>query len=142
MPTHKSFTAVSLAFTLAVSGCGTVRDTAVTGITTAGGAAIGSEISGGRPEGAAIGAGAGLLTGLGLGWLGRKDRENHYRSGYEKGQSDSVKQLYWAGKEQHKRSEGEEYSQNYYVIQTPEFVDGGVLHEPSRRVIGITEPNQ
>lgn len=104
----------------------------------AGGAYLGNQLGHGNPAAIAAGAAGGVL--LSEGWQAYQSRNerNAYTSGYTVGRSDGVKQLYWnLQDEQRQRPETDTVRLQEVII--PEHYEDGVLVQPSRRVLRITE---
>ncbi len=131
-----------LATSLFLFGCQSLPDTAAPVITGAAGALIGHEISGGEAEGAVLGAAGGAVAGTVFKYWTQTNERQAYAQGYQKGQSDEVKRLYWASKRLH---EGDElsvtFNRGYYEIPVPEHVtNDGVIVEAHTQVVEVIEP--
>jgi hypothetical protein len=111
-----------------------------TAATTAGGAYVGANNSKDKAKGAAIGAAVGLLTGESINFLNNKAQKEAFISGYEKGQSDAVKQQYWISRDNQRPQADEGYEETYYEIEVPQSDRDGVRREATKRVIRILTP--
>ncbi len=132
----------SLALLLFLSACQSLPDSVAPVITGAAGSLIGHEISGGEAEGAVLGAAAGAVAGTAFNYWTQSNERQAYAQGYQKGQSDEVKRLYWASKRLH---EGDElsgtFNRGYYEIPVPEHVtNDGVIVEAHTQVVEVIEP--
>lgn len=133
---------------LLLSGCastggntaGGTRDFATTAAATAGGAYIGANNSQNKAKGAAIGAAAGLVVGETINYFNNKAQKEAYLAGYEKGQSDAVKQQYWIARDNQRPSSDDGYEETYYEIDVPQSDRDGVRREPTKRVIRVVMP--
>jgi len=133
---------------LLLSGCassgsntaGGTRDFATTAATTAGGAYIGASNSHNKAKGAAVGAAAGLVVGETINYFNNKAQKEAYLAGYEKGQSDAVKQQYWIARDNQRPSSDDGYEETYYEIDVPQSDRDGVRREPTKRVIRVVMP--
>lgn len=106
------------------------------------GAAIGSTLldDEDRNKGLALGA----LAGFGVGKLAENGKAKKqlkvYNDGYKKGQSDSVKTLYWAQRNTERGEEEPEVEYRYYEVPVPEHVTSdGVVVSAHRKVIEVVE---
>lgn len=139
---------LSFSVLLTMSGCATTgRETAggtrnfvTTGATTAAGAFIGANQGSDPARGAAIGAAAGFVVGEGINYLNNKAQREAYLAGYEKGQSNAVKQQYWIARDNQRPSLDEHYEEGYYEIDVPASDREGVRREPTKRVIRVVMP--
>src|SRR5437763_4156848 len=77
-----------------LAGCAATRPISDVAL-GAGGAYLGHELSNGDPIAAAAGAAGGVIVSETLHYAARKQAENAYATGYDKGKSDAVKQQYW-----------------------------------------------
>ena len=134
---------------LFASGCSTMSGGAAassqsfltTAATTAGGAYIGAKEGG--TTGAVIGAAAGYTVGEGINYLSNKSQKEAYLAGYEKGQSNAVKQQYWIARDnQRPKSNDDGYAESLYEIPVPATDQNGVLREPTTRVIRVVAPKE
>lgn len=133
-----------------MSGCATngadaaggTRNFVTTGATTAAGAYIGSKQGSDPGRGAAIGAAAGFVVGEGINYFNNKAQREAYLAGYEKGQSNAVKQQYWIARDNQRPSLDEHYEEGYYEIEVPANDREGVRREPTKRVIRVVMPRE
>lgn len=151
MPRPFWFAAVmGLAGMLETSGCSTMSGGTASSteslltpaLTTAGGAYIGAKEDNGKPAGAVIGAAAGYVVGEGVNYLNSKSQRAAYQTGYEKGQSDAVKQQYWIARDNQRARTGDGYKEALYEIPVPANDVDGVRHEATTRVIRVVVPNE
>lgn len=139
-----------LLLVLLMSGCATsgadtaggTRNFVTTGATTAAGAYIGSKQGSDPGRGAAIGAAAGFVVGEGINYLNNKAQREAYLAGYEKGQSNAVKQQYWIARDNQRPSLDDHYEEGYYEIEVPATDREGVRREPTKRVIRVVMPRE
>jgi len=131
------------------SGCSTMSgDSAsstqsllTTAATTAGGAYIGAKQ--GKPVDAVIGAAAGYAVGEAVNYLSNKSKREAYLAGYEKGQSNAVKQQYWIARDnQRPRPNDDGYQESLYEIPIPASEANGVQREATTRVIRVVAPKE
>jgi hypothetical protein len=135
---------------LALPGCATAsadsagrtRDFATTAVTTATGAYIGAKEGDGKAKNAAVGAAAGFVAGEAINFFSNKAQREAYLAGYEKGQSNAVKQQYWIARDNQRPAPNDGYEEGYYEINVPAAVRDGVHREPTRRVIRVMMPKQ
>lgn len=135
---------------LATPGCATSgaetsarsRDFATTAVLTAGGGYIGAKEGDGKAESAAAGAAAGYVVGQTINFLTNKAQRDAYASGYEKGQSDAVKQQYWIARANQKRGADDGYEEMLYEIPVPQTDRDGVRREATTRVIRVVAPRE
>src|SRR5437870_5027349 len=85
--------------TAGADSAGRTRDLATTAAATAGGAYIGAKEGDGKAKNAAIGAAAGFVIGEAVNYFNNKAQREAYLAGYEKGQSNAVKQQYWLARD-------------------------------------------
>src|SRR5207249_2731289 len=120
---HMKTFLLSIAACLLV-GCAATRPVSEM-IMGGGGAALAHELSNGDPAITAAGAAGGVLVSEGLHYANRKQTENVFANGYEKGRSDAVKQQYWILVNQQKANAGERSKVRLYEIPIPEQnIDG------------------
>lgn len=127
----------------ASSGPGTAsrtRDFATTAATTATGAYIGALETSDKAKGAAIGAATGFVVGEAVNFFNNKAQREAYLAGYEKGQSDAVKQQYWISRDNQRPRIEDGYDEGYYEISVPAGERDGVFREPTKRVIRVVMP--
>jgi len=135
---------------LLTSGCATAgadsagktRDFTTTTATTAAGAYIGTNNSNTKAKGAAIGAAAGFIAGETINYFNNKAQREAYLAGYEKGQSNAVKQQYWIARDNQRPSVDDGYEEAYYEIAIPQTDREGVRREPTKRVIRVVMPKE
>ena len=134
---------------LFASGCSTMSGGAASSsqsfltaaATTAGGAYIGAKQDG--ATGAVIGAAAGYTVGEAINYLSNKSQKEAYLAGYEKGQSNAVKQQYWIARDnQRPKPNDDGYAESLYEIPVPATDENGVLREPTTRVIRVVAPKE
>jgi hypothetical protein len=133
----KTILTISLAC-LFLAGCASTRpilDVAAAG----GGAAIANELSDGDPVVTAAGAAGGVLLSEGLHYAARRQSEKAYRTGYEKGRSDAVKQQYWILVNQQRVPLGGSANVRLYEIPLPEQTIDGVILKPTTKYLRIEE---
>lgn len=145
-----------LAFTLLVvvtlfsSGCATAgadsaggtRDFTTTAATTAAGAYVGAKEGDGKAKNAALGAAAGFVAGETIRYFNNKAQREAFLAGYEKGQSNAVKQQYWIARENQRAAAGDGYEETLYEIDVPQSDRDGVRREPTKRVIRVVMPKE
>jgi hypothetical protein len=138
--------AITAAF---MSGCSTMsggtaastQSFLTTGATTAAGAYIGGKQ--GKPADAVIGAAAGYVVGEGINYLSNKSQRGAYLAGYEKGQSNAVKQQYWIARDnQRPRPQDDGYEESLYEVPIPANDQNGVQREATTRVIRVVAPKE
>ena len=129
--------------TTGADSAGGMRNFATTATTTAGGAYIGAKEGDGKPKSAAVGAAAGFVVGETINFLSNKAQREAYLAGYEKGQSNAVKQQYWIGREnQRGGGGGDGFEEALYEIDVPQTDRDGVRREPTKRVIRVVLPKE
>lgn len=119
-------------------GCAAVRPASDVAA-GAGGGALADYLSNGDPAITAAGAAGGVMVSEGVQYAARKQANNAYASGYEKGRSDAVKQQYWLQVNQQNTSPNQAGGVRYYEIQIPEQTIDGVNLEPTTKYIRIGE---
>ncbi len=135
---------------LLLSGCATAgadsagrtRDFATTAATTAAGAYIGAKEGNGKARNAAVGAAAGFVAGEAINYFNNKAQREAFLAGYEKGQSNAVKQQYWIARDNQRPAQDDNYEEGYYEITVPQSDRDGVRREPTKRVIRVVMPKQ
>ena len=133
---------------LLTSGCATAgpdsvgrsRDFATTAATTAAGAYVGAKEGDGKAKNAAVGAAAGFVVGEAINYFNNKAQREAYLAGYEKGQSNAVKQQYWIARDNQRPALDENFEEAYYEIAVPQSDRDGVRREPTKRVIRVVMP--
>src|SRR3954469_17790459 len=118
------------------------RDFATTAVMTAAGGYVGAKEGDGKATNAAAGAAAGYVVGQTVNFLTNKARREAYSSGYEKGQSDAVKQQYWIARANQKRGADDGYEEALFQIPVPPSDRDGVRREPTTRVIRVVVPRE
>jgi len=135
---------------LLTSGCatagadsaGNTRNFATTTATTAAGAYVGANNSQNKAKGAAIGAAGGFVVGETINYFNNKAQKEAFVAGYEKGQSNAVKQQYWIARDNQRPRFDDGYEETYYEINVPQTDRDGVRREPSKRVIRVVMPKE
>ncbi len=128
--------------TTGADSAGGTRDFVTTAATTAGGAYVGAKEGDGKAKSAAIGAAAGFVAGETINYFNNKAQREAYLAGYEKGQSNAVKQQYWIARDnQHARTD-DGYEESLYEIDVPQTDRDGVRREPTKRVIRVVMPRE
>lgn len=118
------------------------RDFATTAVMTAAGGYVAAKEGDGDAATAAGGAAAGYIVGETINFLNNKAERQAYASGYEKGQSDAVKQQYWIARANQKRRVDDGYEEALYEIPVPPSDRDGVRREASTRVIRVVVPRE
>ena len=116
------------------------RNFATTAATTATGAYIGAKEGNGRAKNAAVGAAAGFVVGETINYFSNKAQREAFLAGYEKGQSNAVKQQYWIARDNQKPREDDGLEETLYEISVPQTDHDGVRREPTKRVIRVVMP--
>src|SRR3954467_13033394 len=135
---------------LLMSGCttagaesaGRTRNFATTAATTAAGAYIGAKEGDGKAKNAAVGAAVGFVAGETINYFNNKAQREAFLAGYEKGQSNAVKQQYWLARDNQRPSADENYEETYYEINVPQSDRDGVRREATKRVIRVVMPKE
>lgn len=128
--------------TAGAESAGKTRDFTTTAVTTAAGGYIGSKEGNGKAKNAAIGAAAGFVLGEGINYFSNKAQKEAYLAGYEKGQSNAVKQQYWIARDNQRPSIDDGYEEGFYEVDIPQTDRAGVRKEPTKRVIRIVMPKE
>jgi hypothetical protein len=128
--------------TAGADSAGRTRDFATTAATTAAGAYVGANNSHDKAKGAAIGAAAGFVAGETINYFSNKAQREAFLAGYEKGQSNAVKQQYWISRDNQRPSLDDGYEEGYYEINVPPSDRDGVRREPTKRVIRVVMPRE
>ncbi|MBK9991872.1 MAG: hypothetical protein IPP19_14365 [Verrucomicrobia bacterium] len=128
--------------TAGADSAGKTRDFTTTTATTAAGAYIGTNNSNNKAKGAAIGAAAGFVTGEAINYFNNKAQREAFVAGYEKGQSNAVKQQYWIARDNQRPRTDDGYEESYYEITVPQTDREGVRHETTKRVIRVVMPKE
>ena len=109
-------------------------------IGAAGGGIIANKLSHGNPWITAAGAGGGALVADVAGSQIEHAQDSAEKTGYQRGQSDATKQLYWAQQALQKRQDGEDQGQvSLYNIPLPESSEQGAILAPRTRTLRIEE---
>ncbi|ACB74487.1 YMGG-like glycine zipper-containing protein [Opitutus terrae] len=128
--------------TTGADSAGRTRDFATTGATTAAGAYVGAKEGNGKSKNAAVGAAVGFVAGETINYFSNKAQREAFLAGYEKGQSNAVKQQYWIARENQRSHEGDGYEESLYEISVPQSDRDGVRREPTTRVIRVVMPRK
>lgn len=128
--------------TASADSAGRTRDFATTAATTAAGAYVGAHNNHDRAKGAAIGAATGFVAGEVVNYFNNKAQRETFVAGYEKGQSNAVKQQYWIARDNQRPRTDDGYEEAYYEIPVPPSDRDGVRREPTRRVIRVVMPKE
>jgi hypothetical protein len=128
--------------TAGADSAGRTRDFATTAATTAAGAYVGAKEGDGKAKNAAVGAAAGFVAGEAINYFNNKAQREAFLAGYEKGQSNAVKQQYWIARDNQRPSQDENYEEAYYEITVPQSDRNGVRREPTKRVIRVVMPKE
>lgn len=126
--------------TASADSAGHTRNFATTAATTAAGAYIGAKEGGAKN--AAIGAAAGFVAGEAINYFNNKAQREAFVAGYEKGQSNAVKQQYWIARDNQRPRTDDGYEEGYYEIDVPAAERDGVRREPTKRVIRVVMPRE
>lgn len=136
--------AMAFAVLIVLASCSSMPRAATNALTASTGAFLGHELTDGEPEGALLGAAAGVAAGEWLNHTRETGHVNAFASGYDKGRSDEVKRLYWVQKALHR---GDEFggtsslTPSFYEIPVPEHVSSdGTIIEPHTEIIEVLEP--
>jgi hypothetical protein len=133
----KTFT---LIFIIPILLCGCAATRPIADVAAgAGGGALADQLSNGNPAITAAGAAGGVALSEGLQYAARKQSDNSYLNGYEKGRSDAVKQQYWLYVNQQKAQTDQSGGVRFYEIQIPEQNIDGVILEPTTKYLRIEE---
>ena len=128
--------------TAGADSAGHTRDFATTAATTAAGAYVGANNSHDKAKGSAVGAAAGFVAGETINYFSNKAQREAFLAGYEKGQSNAVKQQYWIARDNQRPSLDDGYEEGYYEITVPQCDRDGVRREPTKRVIRVVMPRE
>jgi hypothetical protein len=120
------------------------RNLATTAAATAAGAYIGVREGDGKARNAALGAAVGFVAGETINYFSDKAQREAYLAGYEKGQSDAVKQQYWIARDnQRPKIEADDgYEEGFYEVPIPASERDGVRREATTRVIRVVMPKE
>lgn len=133
--------------TTSAEAAGGTRNFATTAVTTAAGGYVGAKEGDGKPLSAAAGAAAGFVVGETINYFNNKAQRDAYQAGYQKGQSNAVKQQYWIARENQRRGVAgggadDGYEEALYEIPVPQTDRDGVRREASTRVIRVVLPKE
>ena len=128
--------------TASADSAGHTRDFTTTAVTTTAGAYVGGMQGNHRANNAAIGAAVGFVTGETINYFSNKAQREAFLAGYEKGQSNAVKQQYWIARDNQRPSLDDNYEEAYYEIDVPQSDRDGVRREPTKRVIRVVTPKE
>jgi hypothetical protein len=122
-----------------LTGCAAVTRTATDAGLGAGGAALGAELSHNNPYAIVGGAAGGALLGESLYFANGKLNEQSYRTGYNQGRSDAVKQQYWLYVSLQQTKASDSGRVRLYAVHLPEQVIDGVIFQPTTQFLRIEE---
>ena len=120
------------------TGCAITRPISDTAL-GAGGAYLGHELSGGDPLATAAGAAGGVILSEGLHFAAKKQSEEAYAAGYDKGKSDAAKQQYWLYVSMQQQRRNQVANVRLYPVKLPEQRIDGVTFKPSTKLLRIEE---
>jgi hypothetical protein len=119
------------------TGCNAITRPVTDVALGAGGAAIGGVLSQGNPSAIAGGAAGGVLLGEGLHYANSRQNDQSYKSGYDKGRSDAVKQQYWLYVSRQQGGAGDQGRVRLYPVHLPEQTIDGVIFQPTTQFLRI-----
>ena len=122
-----------------LTGCAAVTRTATDAGLGAGGAALGAELSHNNPYAIVGGAAGGALLGETLHFANGKLNEQSYRTGYDLGRSDAVKQQYWLYVSLQQSANNQRDHVRLYPVHLPEQIIDGVIFQPTTQFLRIEE---
>ena len=126
----------SFALTLALTGCGTVGQSAADMTLTGAGGYIGYAVSGKKIGGAAVGAGSGYLASKLFQNQFGKQLEDAERLGFDRAMNQSVKQQYWITQNLQKADAKSGPEPRFISIRIPETVtDDGTILKPATAIL-------
>ena len=128
--------------TAGAESAGSTRDFTTTVATTAAGAYIGAKEGDGKAKNAAMGAAAGFVAGEAINYFSNKAQREAFLAGYEKGQSNAVKQQYWIARDNQRPTSDDGYEEALYEITVPQSDRDGVRRESTKRVIRVVVPKE
>jgi len=128
--------------TAGADSAGRTRNFATTAATTAAGAYVGAKEGDGKGKNAAVGAAVGFIAGETINYFNNKAQSEAFLAGYEKGQSNAVKQQYWIARDNQRPSLDDGYEEAFYEIPVPQNDRDGVRREPTKRVIRVVVPKE
>jgi hypothetical protein len=121
------------------TGCAAVTRPVTDVALGAGGAALGGALSKNNPVAIAGGAAGGVLLGEGLHYATSKQNDQAYKTGYDKGRSDAVKQQYWLYVAMQQQAGNRNGHVRLYEVHLPEQVIDGVIFQPTTQFLRIEE---
>ena len=83
-----------------------------------------------------------IVVGETINYLNNKAQRDAYLAGYEKGQSNAVKQQYWIARENQRVRTDDGYEETLYEIDVPQSDRDGVRREPTKRAIRVVMPKE
>ena len=89
-----------------------------------------------------MGAAVGFVAGETINYFNNKAQQEAFLAGYEKGQSNAVKQQYWIARDNQRPSLDDDYEEAFYEITVPQSDREGVRREPTKRVIRVVVPKE
>ena len=119
------------------TGCAAVTRTATDIGLSAGGAALGGELSHNNPYAIVGGAAGGALLGEGLHLANNKLNAQSYQTGYDQGRSDAVKQQYWLFVALQQDKAGDAGRVRLYEVHLPEQTIDGVIFKPTTQFLRV-----
>ena len=128
--------------TAGAESAGSTRNFTTTAATTAAGAYVGAKEGNGKAKSAAMGAAVGFVAGETINYFNNKAQREAFLAGYEKGQSNAVKQQYWIARDNQRPSLDDGYEEAFYEINVPQSDREGVRREPTKRVIRVVVPKE
>lgn len=128
--------------TAGADSAGRTRNFATTAATTAAGAYVGAKEGDGKGRNAAVGAAVGFVAGEAINYFNNKAQREAFLAGYERGQSNAVKQQYWIARDNQRPSLDDGYEEAFYEITVPQSDREGVRREPTKRVIRVVMPKE
>ena len=136
---------LSIQFTLLTTvlglftGCAAVTRTATDVGLSAGGAALGGELSHNNPYAIVGGAVGGALLGETLHFANDKLNQQSYHVGYDLGRSDAVKQQYWLYVSMQQSANNHRDHVRLYEVHLPEQIIDGVIFQPTTQFLRIDQ---
>ena len=133
-PFHLFLSAVICA---GLTGCSATRTFTDIGL-GAGGAALGAALSKNNPAAIAGGAAGGVLLSETLNYGINAEQQKAWRTGYEKGRSDAVKQQFWLYVDTQRAGNHPDHVR-LYEVHLPEQTIDGVIFKPATKQLRIEE---
>ena len=121
------------------TGCAAITRPVTDVALGAGGAALGGELSHNNPVAIVGGAAGGALVGETLHYANSKQNDQSYKTGYDKGRSDAVKQQYWLYVSIQQARVGDVGRVRLYEVHLPEQVIDGVIFQPTTQFLRIEQ---